>query len=53
VIELIPGDGLRIGLSLGMACAEPGESFATVLARADTAMYEDKRRQKRARESLG
>lgn len=52
VIELIPGDGLRVGLSLGMACAEPGNTFAEVLARADAAMYEDKRRQKRASESL-
>jgi diguanylate cyclase (GGDEF)-like protein len=52
VIDLIPGDGLRVGLSLGLASAEPGETFAAVLARADEAMYEDKRRQKRARDSL-
>jgi diguanylate cyclase (GGDEF)-like protein len=52
VIELIPGESLRVGLSLGLACAEPAESFASVLARADAEMYEDKRRQKRARASL-
>ena len=52
VIELIPGNSLRVGLSLGMACAEPGNTFADVLARADAAMYEDKRRQKRASDSL-
>lgn len=52
VIELNPGDTLHIGLSLGLACAEPEEDFASVLARADAEMYEDKRRQKRARDSL-
>ena len=48
MIELIPGEGPRVGLSLGMACAEPEEPFVDVLARADAAMYEDKRRHKRA-----
>jgi diguanylate cyclase (GGDEF)-like protein len=46
------GEGPRLGLSLGMACAEPGEPFVTVLARADAAMYEDKHRQKRASDLL-
>lgn len=52
VIELIPSGSVRVGLSLGIASAHPGESFDAVLARADTAMYEDKRRQKRASDSL-
>jgi diguanylate cyclase (GGDEF)-like protein len=52
MLELSGGEGPRIGLSLGMVCAEPGEPFATVLARADAAMYEDKHRQKRASDSL-
>jgi two-component system chemotaxis response regulator CheY len=52
VIELDADHILRVGLSLGLACAEPGEAFAAVLARADAAMYEDKKRQKRATESL-
>jgi len=53
LIDLIPEGSVRVGLSVGIASAELGESFDAVLARADTAMYEDKRRQKRASESLG
>jgi diguanylate cyclase (GGDEF)-like protein len=58
VIEMIPregmpsNDGMRVGLSLGVAIAEPGEAFETVIERADAAMYEDKRRQKEANEAL-
>jgi len=52
VIELAPAAPFHVGLSLGLASAEPGESFESVLARADAAMYEDKRRQKLARDSL-
>jgi diguanylate cyclase (GGDEF)-like protein len=53
VIDFTAADGLRVGLSLGVASAEPGESFEAVLARADAAMYDDKRRQKLATDSLG
>jgi diguanylate cyclase (GGDEF)-like protein len=52
VIELAPHAGLRVSLSLGVASAEPGEPFETVLGRADIAMYEDKQMQKRALDSL-
>jgi diguanylate cyclase (GGDEF)-like protein len=52
VIDLTPGEGLRVGLSMGVASAEPGETFESVLSRADAAMYEDKRRQKLASDSL-
>jgi diguanylate cyclase (GGDEF)-like protein len=52
VIQVMQHGTLRVGLSLGLAHAEPNETFETVLARADLAMYEDKRRQKLARESL-
>jgi diguanylate cyclase (GGDEF)-like protein len=52
LIELAAGAALQVGLSLGIAVAEPDETFALVLARADAAMYEDKRRQKLARDSL-
>jgi diguanylate cyclase (GGDEF)-like protein len=52
VINLVPGAPMRVGLALGLALAEPGETFESVLARADAAMYEDKRRQKLATESL-
>jgi diguanylate cyclase (GGDEF)-like protein len=51
-IELETNNALHVGLALGFASAEPGESFESVLARADAAMYEDKRRQKLARDSL-
>ena len=53
VINLISDTSLRVGLSLGIASAEGDESFEAVLARADAAMYEDKRRQKLASDSLG
>ena len=52
VLQLAPHAAVRAGLSLGIACAEPGETFEDVLARADVAMYEDKRRQKLASEVL-
>jgi diguanylate cyclase (GGDEF)-like protein len=52
VLELSPGAELRVSLALGLALAAPGESFDAVLARADAAMYEDKRRQKLATQSL-
>ena len=52
IINLLPTGSVRVGLSLGVASAEPGESFETVVARADVAMYEDKRRQKLAGDSL-
>ena len=52
VLELAPHASVRAGLSLGITCAEPGETFEDVLARADVAMYEDKRRQKLASELL-
>lgn len=53
VIDFTAAGGLRLGLSLGVASAEPGESFEAVLARADAAMYEDKRCQKQASHLLG
>jgi diguanylate cyclase (GGDEF)-like protein len=52
VIKFTTADSLRVGLSLGIASAEPGDLFAAVLARADAAMYEDKRHQKLAADSL-
>lgn len=52
VIELAPGESIRVSLSLGLAVATDAETFAEVLVRADAAMYEDKRRQKRATQSL-
>ena len=52
VVELIPDTSLCVGLSLGLAIAQPDETFEAVLARADAAMYEDKRRQKLASDSL-
>jgi diguanylate cyclase len=52
VLELGANASLRVSLSLGIASAEPGEAFEVVLARADHEMYEDKRVQKQARESL-
>lgn len=51
VIE-IGGEPVRVGLSLGLALAEPDESFEQVLERADAAMYEDKRGQQAARQTL-
>jgi len=48
----LPSDGMHVGLSLGLAVAEPGETFEMVIERADAAMYEDKRRQKEANEAL-
>lgn len=47
-----PREPIRVGLSMGLAIAEQGESFEAVLERADAAMYEDKRRQKAANETL-
>lgn len=52
VLQLAPQAVVRVGLSLGIAYAETGETFDDVLARADVAMYEDKRRQKLASEVL-
>ncbi len=52
VLELTVGTSLCVGLSLGLATAEPNDTFDVVLARADAAMYEDKRRQKLVSESL-
>jgi diguanylate cyclase (GGDEF)-like protein len=57
VIDLPAADGtalggIRVGLSMGLAVAEPRDSFETVLERADAAMYEDKHRQKAANETL-
>ena len=51
-IVVLADIGLRVGLSLGIASAELDETFESVLARADSAMYEDKRRQKLATASL-
>lgn len=48
----LPSAGMRVGLSLGLAVAEPGEAFDAVVQRADAEMYEDKRRQKVANEKL-
>jgi diguanylate cyclase (GGDEF)-like protein len=47
-----PREPIRVGLSMGFAIAEPGETFEAVLERADAAMYEDKRHQKAANETL-
>lgn len=52
VIDFVPEAGLRVSLALGIASAEPGETFEAVLARADLAMYEDKRFQKLANDKL-
>jgi two-component system cell cycle response regulator len=52
VFGIVEGASLHVGLSLGVASAGPGETFEAVIARADAAMYEDKRRQKLARDSL-
>jgi len=51
-IEVIADAGLRVGLSVGIASAELDETFDVVVARADAAMYEDKRRQQLAAASL-
>lgn len=37
-----PGGPLNITVSLGVACYRPGDSIATILARADAAMYKAK-----------
>ncbi|MDB4974196.1 MAG: response regulator receiver modulated diguanylate cyclase [Myxococcaceae bacterium] len=52
VFELAPEVILRVGLSLGIAAAQPGDPFEDVLARADAAMYLDKQRQKMVSDSL-
>ncbi len=43
---------ISVGLSIGLSIAEPGDTFDAVVERADTAMYEDKHRQKAANETL-
>jgi diguanylate cyclase (GGDEF)-like protein len=52
IVNLAQHATLRVGLSLGVACAARGETFEAVLARADAAMYEDKQRQKLASDLL-
>lgn len=52
VFDLSPDTVLQVGLSLGIAAAQPGETLEEVIARADTAMYLDKQRQKTASNSL-
>lgn len=52
VLELAPDAVVRVGLAVGIASAQPDETFEDVLARADAAMYEDKRRQKLASQVL-
>jgi len=52
-LTLSPQTILHVGLSMGIAAAEPNESFEVVLARADVAMYKDKQRHKAASDSLG
>lgn len=58
VIDDVPTQGaqligpMQVGLAIGLAIAAPGESFEAVLERADAAMYEDKRRQKAANDTL-
>jgi diguanylate cyclase (GGDEF)-like protein len=47
-LDVIADAGLRIGLSVGIASAELDDTFDVVVARADVAMYEDKRRQQHA-----
>lgn len=47
----LAGEPVRVGLSLGVALAEPGEPFEQVVERADADMYEDKRRLRAARQT--
>jgi diguanylate cyclase (GGDEF)-like protein len=51
-LVLAPETTLQVGLSLGIACAEPTSTFDDLLARADAAMYQDKQRQKLAKDLL-
>ena len=44
---LVPGATLRVGASVGLALAQPGESATALLARADAAMYAIKARAQR------
>lgn len=52
VFDLSPDTVLQVGFSLGIVTAQPGETLEEVIARADTAMYVDKQRQKMANNSL-
>jgi diguanylate cyclase (GGDEF)-like protein len=52
LLELAPETILQVGLSIGIAAAQPNELLEDLLARADAAMYLDKQRQKQANDSL-
>lgn len=52
ILELDRETVLQVGLSLGIAAAQPGDTFEDVLGRADAAMYLDKQRQKLANDLL-